>query len=176
MAKKRKVKKIIIKKGESIGNTFLPIQSNTTFLCVGTDRSTGDSLAPIVGTILKEKGFDVVGTIDEPCHAMNVTSLHEELLAKGKHVIAIDACLGEKESIGNIEVVYAPLRPGSGVDKDLGEVGEMYISGIVNISGFMEYFVLQNTRLSIVVEMAKAIVDLIERSYVKYYSEEEVTC
>ena len=33
----------------------------------------------------------------------------------------------------------------------------MHITGIVNVSGFMEYFVLQNTRLHLIMEMAKTI-------------------
>ncbi|WP_276322275.1 DUF1256 domain-containing protein [Cohnella luojiensis] len=41
-----------------------------TFLCIGTDRSTGDSLGPWVGTMLEEKGFTrVIGTLREPCDA-----------------------------------------------------------------------------------------------------------
>ena len=46
------------------------------------------------------------------------------------------------------------------MNKNLPEVGEVHITGIVNVAGFMEYFVLQNTRLSIVMKMA----DIISRS------------
>ena len=36
---------------------LLPIGKNQpiVFVCIGTDRSTGDSLGPLVGTLLKEK-------------------------------------------------------------------------------------------------------------------------
>ncbi|MNJ05080.1 hypothetical protein D3C73_1661750 [compost metagenome] len=33
----------------------------------------------------------------------------------------------------------------------------MHITGIVNVGGFMEYFVLQNTRLSLVMDLAELI-------------------
>lgn len=33
----------------------------------------------------------------------------------------------------------------------------MYITGIVNFSGFMDYLILQNTRLSVVMKMADMI-------------------
>ena len=33
----------------------------------------------------------------------------------------------------------------------------MHVMGIVNISGFMEYMILQNTRLSLVMKMADII-------------------
>jgi putative sporulation protein YyaC len=49
------------------------------------------------------------------------------------------------------------------VNKELPEVGELHITGIVNVAGFMEYFVLQNTRLGLVMKMA----DVIAASLVK---------
>ena len=45
------------------------------FLCIGTDRSTGDSLGPLVGHMLRSrrlKGAAVIGTLDKPVHAMNL--------------------------------------------------------------------------------------------------------
>jgi len=49
------------------------------------------------------------------------------------------------------------IKPGSGVNKDLAPVGDIYITGIVNFGGFMDYLILQNTRLSIVMKMADII-------------------
>lgn len=45
------------------------------FLCIGTDRSTGDSLGPLIGYKLKQerrRGTLVFGTLDRPVHAMNL--------------------------------------------------------------------------------------------------------
>ena len=36
-------------------------------------------------------------------------------------------------------------------------MGDIHITGIVNVSGYMEFFVLQNTRLNLVMKMAKKI-------------------
>ncbi|MCU6339687.1 DUF1256 domain-containing protein, partial [Enterobacter quasiroggenkampii] len=33
------------------------------FVCIGTDRSTGDALGPLVGTRLAQCGLQVVGTM-----------------------------------------------------------------------------------------------------------------
>jgi hypothetical protein len=44
-------------------------------VCVGTDRSTGDSLGPLVGTALARFHsplFHLYGTLDEPVHAVNL--------------------------------------------------------------------------------------------------------
>lgn len=47
------------------------------------------------------------------------------------------------------------------MNKELPEVGEIHLTGIVNVSGFMEFFVLQNTRLNLVMKMAKTIAEAI---------------
>lgn len=135
------------------------------FLCIGTDRSTGDSLGPYIGTKLKEKGYkNVYGTLDEPVHAMNL----EETIAnfsKDKFVIAFDACLGHSASVGYIQVVNGPLRPGAGVGKNLPHVGDIHMTGIVNVGGFMEYFVLQNTRLSLVMQLGNKILNAVDNVF-----------
>ncbi|MNR50653.1 hypothetical protein D3C85_1702050 [compost metagenome] len=59
--------------------------------------------------------------------------------------------------MGCIQVVHGPLRPGAGVNKELPPVGDIHLTGIVNVGGFMEYFVLQNTRLSLVMRLSDII-------------------
>lgn len=139
--------------------------SELVCLCIGTDRSTGDSLGPLVGTMLKKMappGLRIYGTLDEPVHAVNLRATLENMrrTLKNPRIIAVDACLGHLHSVGSIQVGTGPLKPGAGVNKKLPEVGEVHITGIVNVAGFMEYFVLQNTRLSVVMKMA----DIISRS------------
>ncbi|SFF22552.1 putative sporulation protein YyaC [Paenibacillus algorifonticola] len=137
---------------------------HVTFVCIGTDRSTGDSLGPLVGTSLKRLGYHVIGTLEDPCHAENLNECLEKIPPKRK-VIAIDACLGRVSSVGKLQPGIGPIKPGAGVGKDLTPVGDYHISGIVNVGGFMEYFVLQNTRLHLVMEMADQIVDAIVRIF-----------
>jgi putative sporulation protein YyaC len=142
-------------------------------LCIGTDRSTGDCLGPLVGHklsfSLKNKNATVYGTLDKPVHAKN---LNETLgMINRQHpnpfIIAIDASLGSIEKIGCITVGQGPLRPGAGVNKNLPRVGDMYISGVVNFGGFMEYLILQNTRLSLVMKMANIISSGIQYAFWK---------
>ncbi|MEW6523542.1 MAG: spore protease YyaC [Bacillota bacterium] len=136
--------------------------SNVVVFCIGTDRSTGDALGPLVGSILSvDKGLAarVLGTLDDPVHAGNLKA-SLELLGHdpgSRVVLAIDACLGQSEQVGTICVGRGPIRPGAGVNKDLPWVGDMHVTGTVNVGGFMEYLVLQNTRLSLVLKMAQAI-------------------
>jgi hypothetical protein len=79
-------------------------------------------------------------------------------------IVAIDACLEKAKSVGSMELRDGALEPGAGVGKVLPSVGDYNIIGIVNAEGFMEHVALQNTRLSLVIQMAKSITDFILRS------------
>ncbi|MBI2874585.1 MAG: spore protease YyaC [Firmicutes bacterium] len=132
------------------------------FICIGSDRSTGDSLGPLVGSALVENGMPrklVRGTLENPVHAVNLSEELDRLQGEEpkRFVVAVDACLGYPQSVGAISVGPGPLQPGSGVDKELPVVGELHIAGVVNVGGYLEHLVLQNTRLALVVKMASVI-------------------
>lgn len=130
-----------------------------TVVCVGTDRSTGDSLGPLVGTMLSWGRFSgtVMGNLEYPVHAENLNHAASRVSNENGLVLGVDACLGTRDEVGAIMVKRGPLRPGLGVKKRLSPVGDVYVAGVVNIGGFMEYMVLQNTRLSLVMRMAQTI-------------------
>lgn len=127
--------------------------------CIGTDRATGDCLGPLVGH--KLSGFDkakITGTLDSPLHAKNIGEFIESI-SENQLVIAVDASLGKYESIGYINIKKGPISPGSGVNKNLQPIGDISITGVVNMGGFQELMILQNTRLSIVMKLADIIAD-----------------
>ncbi|MDD4779169.1 MAG: spore protease YyaC [Tissierellia bacterium] len=132
---------------------------------IGTDRATGDALAPIVGNKLKDlklKNVCIYGNLDNPVHAKNLDKTLNEIHNKfiNPFIIAIDACLGRLESsIGKITISKGTINPGAGVGKKLTPVGDISIVGIVNIGGCIEMMVLQNTRLSFVMKLANIIAD-----------------
>jgi len=137
-------------------------------VCIGTDRSTGDALGPLTGSFfseMKPKHTTVYGTLHHPVHA---TNLHDYIkLIEEKHrnpfIIAIDACLGKQTSIGQLIMASGPLRPGAALNKPLPSIGDVHITGVVNIGGFMEHSILQNTRLSLVTDMAKQIAHVLDK-------------
>ncbi len=133
--------------------------SRLVAVCIGSDRATGDSLGPLVGSMLSWNGFkgEVFGTLDQPVHAANLEETLSALEAENAVVLGVDACLGTKNEVGSIIVKQGSLRPGLGVKKKLPPVGDLHIAGVVNVGGFMEHLVLQNTRLNLVVKMAQAI-------------------
>lgn len=146
-------------------------------LCIGTDRSTGDSLGPIIGSKLNHlhiPGVHVLGNLDNPVHAVNLVENLNNIKDnyKSPFIIAIDASLGKLDHVGHICICEGPSKPGAGVKKDLPFVGNFNITGIVNVGGFMEYLVLQNTRLGLVMKMADIISKGIYCSFNKIFPAE----
>lgn len=147
----------------------IPMGLPLDIVCVGTDRSTGDSLGPFIGSALqkrKEEGvlpsyLQIYGTIHEPVHALNLDLTISHLTKNNRQstILAIDACLGKVKNVGYISVKRGPLQPGTGVNKQLPALGDYHIIGVVNVAGFMEHVVLQNTRLSLILQMADVITE-----------------
>lgn len=125
--------------------------------CIGTDRATGDCLGPLVGHKLSRgKGYKVVGTLQEPLTASKVNDFAKSI-SDNTLVIAVDASLGEVERVNHVAVEKGAICPGSGIGKELLPIGDIAITGIVNIGGLMEIRMLQSTRLSRVMQMADII-------------------
>ena len=145
-------------------------QPDVVILCIGTDRSPGDCLGPLVGTFLNEMFVDVhvYGTLDKPVHATNLVNTLEVIHKKHPkgYILAIDACLGKLETIENIIFRNKPLEPGLALKKDLPPVGHSSLMGIVNVGGYMEYLVLQNTRMSITYRLARVMAGIIAQAMI----------
>ena len=132
------------------------------FLCIGSDRATGDSLGPIIGYKLKQRRLSsayVYGTLENPVHAKNLGDIIREIhdTFDQPFIIAIDASLGRASHIGYFTLGEGSLKPGAGVGKELPQVGNLYVTGIVNLSGFLENSLLQTTRLHTVMDLADKI-------------------
>lgn len=158
-----------------LSNEIISVLKSNRFiilLCIGTDRSTGDCLGPLVGEklhFLIRNHFVLYGTLETPIHAKNLDQTLKEINStyKNPYIIAIDACLGSIQNVGNIIIENKPLKPGSAVNKDLPYVGDLSITGIVNVSGALEFMVLQNTRLYTVMHLADIISKGIYHSIIK---------
>ncbi|WP_058485901.1 spore protease YyaC [Defluviitalea phaphyphila] len=158
----------------------IPYYKEVVILCIGTDRATGDSLGPLIGYKLKNISYPnvfVYGNLEHPVHAKNLNETLKDI--KKNHtnpfIIAIDACLGKMEHIGYITLGEGSIKPGAGVQKDLPYVGDLFITGIVNFSGFMDMLLLQNTRLSLVMQMADIISSGIKFALWKYYKSPKIS-
>ncbi len=141
------------------------------FLCIGTDRSTGDSLGPLIGHKLRRRRLKraaVIGTLEKPVHAMNLDlyARYIRLHYPDYVVVAIDASVGSPDHVGFATLGRGALQPGLGVSKDLEAVGDISITGIVGGGGSQDPVMLQSVRLSMVMKMADCICEsiaLVER-------------
>lgn len=163
-----------------IGTEFVDVLSNAisaksgvVYVCVGTDRSTGDSYGPLIGSLLTEKNLDgvsIYGTLENTVHAQNLDKILEKVILNHPDdlIVGIDAGLGLVSSIGYISIDNKPLLPGAGVRKKLASVGDYTIMGVVNVKQEdkdLEHMLLGCTRLYLVMEMAKVTVEMIEKAH-----------
>lgn len=162
--------------GSALQQLYKDSYHHIVILCIGTDRSTGDCLGPLVGYkmgLTRYQNVFVHGTLDKPVHAKNLqeTIQHIRDYYYRPFIIAVDACLGKPERVGTISIGEGALHPGAGVNKTLPEIGHLHIVGIVNFGGFMEYMILQNTRLNLVMKMADTITNGIQYNLWKIMKE-----
>ncbi|MFT9847380.1 spore protease YyaC [Aneurinibacillus sp. REN35] len=132
------------------------------FVCIGTIKAIGDALGPMIGTLLQDselKHAHIYGTIKEPVHALNLPEIMEEIhqTYDRPFVVAIDASLGHLHHIGYIQLVDGPLFPGNSLKKQLPQIGDVHIKGIVNTVGPYNYMMLQTANEKSVRSMAKTI-------------------
>ena len=144
------------------------IENHTpVILCIGTDRATGDCLGPLVGEqmINYDHRYHVLGTLQSPVHALNIKDAikYIETNIPNPFIIAVDASLGSSSHIGYITVSNCPISPGKGVNKKLPAIGDISITGIVNVSG-QNPGLLHSTRLYSVMQLADYISEALKYS------------
>lgn len=140
-------------------------KKGVVFLCIGTDRSTGDSLGPLIGYKLNgrhSRDFQVFGTLERPVHAMNLEEyMHFLKESYPEHtIVAIDASVGKSDHVGYVTLGRGALKPGLGVSKELGAVGDIFITGIVGGCGTYDPLMLQSVRLAVVMRLADCISEM----------------
>lgn len=146
------------------------------FICIGSDLVLGDSLGPLVGTFLKNKNLRsyIYGTLSFPITAKEIEYARTYLkqIHPNSISIAIDAAIGEADDVGLIRVLNKGLKPGLGVNKKLGSVGDLSIVGIVAAKSTQNYNLFNLTRLNLIYKMAETIADGIEK-YINYQLNKE---
>lgn len=147
---------------------FYSTSREIVILCIGSDRSTGDSLGPLAGKILKEKNipYPVYGTLKEPVHALNIKKVIKEIKETydDPFIFGIDACLGDERQIGYILIREGSFIPGNAVNRALPSVGDYHLKAIVNtLDPLSPVNSLNSTRLYMVLKLAEIIAEIISR-------------
>jgi putative sporulation protein YyaC len=153
---------MVSKLKELFSNTSNPF----IILCVGSDRSTGDSLGPLVGTMLRDRKipYPVYGTLEEPVHALNIKKIMKGIFQTHHEpfILGIDACLGDERQIGYILLKEGPFIPGMALNKSLPNVGDYHLKAIVNyLDPLSPAQSLNNTRLFVVMRLAEIMTKMI---------------
>lgn len=136
--------------------------SSVVIVCIGTDLVVGDSLGPYTGSILTESKINnvvVYGTLEYPITAKEtktLTNLIRKIHPSAK-ILVIDAAVGKSEDIGTIKISNTSIKPGLGVNKNLDEIGDISIIGIVHTKSQSFENIVNSTRLNLVVKMANVI-------------------
>lgn len=109
--------------------------------------------------------FHVMGCLSAPVHALNIhDALHDiRNNYENPFVIAVDASLGSSSHVGLVTINDGPILPGKGVKKKLPAIGDLSITGIVNVSGGHPGL-LQSTRLYTVMQLADCIANALKYS------------
>ena len=123
--------------------------NNITFLCIGTSKVIGDSIGPIVGTILKSKfeksnSIEVLGDLDNNIHYQNL----ENYINKKGTIIVIDSALSSKENIGKIIIQKKALKYGEGLKKKSSNIGDISIKAVIERNTnnkFINFYKLKKT-------------------------------
>jgi putative sporulation protein YyaC len=117
-------------------------ENDYIIICIGTNKISGDDLAPRIGTLLSNLNtfnVPIYGTLESPIHAKNIKNKIEEI--KSKHpfskIIAIDAGVGCSDSVGYISMKKGHIRPGNGngdIKNSIPLLGDISIVGCVGLS------------------------------------------
>ncbi|KZE50711.1 spore protease YyaC [Rossellomorea marisflavi] len=141
-------------------------------LCIGSDRYVGDSLGPLVGTMLTRFSIPspVYGTLETPIHAFNLKPTLKAIQKthRDPFIMTVDAALGKQDAVGSILFNTGPLTPGKALEKMLPEVGDCHFQGIVNSADPLPSSqFLNDTRLYTVMTLAERISAIIQEAYIR---------
>ena len=147
-----------------------PPFSDYIFLCIGSDRVTGDAFGPLVGDKLQKmfknyyNNIIVIGSLENPISATNLQKEIEKIYRDYKNpcIIAIDSALSSKEQIGKLIVTDTKLNAGKGLNKKVIPIGDIGIKAVVAKDyKFAKYNFssLANTSLNLVMKLANTTAD-----------------
>ena len=147
--------------------------SEIIFLCIGTDRITGDCFGPLVGTNLKRMlensnifNITIYGTLIKNVNYSNIEQVIRTIQTKHSNpsIVVIDAALSKKENIGNVYIEEGKTILGKGLNKSRIEVGDLSIKAVVGkdykIPAY-NFSILQNISLNTVYTLSNVVSEAI---------------
>lgn len=142
---------------------LVPNNKEIVYVCIGTPKVLADSLAPLFGTLIKQRNLniEVYGDLHDSVNATNINDINRKI-PKDKFVITISSCAAKRTNIdrGKIIVAKGSASPGTGIGKTLDPIGDVVIRGITVT--MKEDILENNCTLTDLYDMANFLVDTIE--------------
>ena len=116
---------------------------NILFVCIGNGKIIGDSLGPLIGTVLEKNKrliqnnvkIDVIVTFENPILYYNVEEFIKNIDSQDySEIVIIDSALGSKENIGKVMITPAEILIGVGVNRGRMVKGDIILKGVVGIN------------------------------------------
>jgi putative sporulation protein YyaC len=113
------------------------ISEDTVIVNVGSTYNIGDSVALMFGSMLEsnDSKMDIYGdlwTSINTSNKINKISNHIKTQYDNPKIIAIDACIGRKDQIGEIHFKEDCLIGGEAINKSLTKIGDYSIHLVVD--------------------------------------------
>lgn len=112
---------------------------NCVIVCVGSDKISGDSLGPLVGSMLREGGVPcpVYGYLGKTVNGVNLDEYRRFLRRYHPFVpiIAVDAAVGNADEIGQIKYRLGGVQAGGAVGRSAPPLGDLAVLGVVGQKG-----------------------------------------
>ncbi|MGG1691363.1 spore protease YyaC [Heyndrickxia ginsengihumi] len=142
-------------------------------LGIGSNMISGDSLGPLVGTLLSNlypKHLTVFGNLQHPLDGVNfIQDFSQISVLKNSFVIAIDSVLGPEDYVNTIVIREGALHPGEALGKKLNPVGDCSMMGVVLKQDHDTANSLLYTNLHLIYTMAMSIAKGISLSVRQYF-------
>lgn len=151
------------------------IKSAPVYMCIGTEKVFADSLGPRVGTLLNlqmEKPMFVYGVCDQNITAENLCRSYEFIRAMhpDNPIVVVDAGVGETEQLGKVQLCDSGILPGAATNKNLPQIGDVGIVGIVAERGMNDFYTLNSAKDKLVGEVAQFIAEALIAASQKEYA------
>lgn len=134
------------------------------YMCIGTEKVFSDSLGPRVGSLLNlamSKPAFVYGLAEQNITAENLCKSYEfiKTMHPNNPIVVIDAGVGETDQLGRVQLCDGGILPGAATNKNLPEIGDIGIVGIVAERGMGDFYTLNSTKDKLVSEVAQFIAE-----------------
>lgn len=139
-------------------------------LNIGTNKHIHDTMGPLIGTTLYNKGFKfpIYGTLDKPVDNTNLIETIRSLYLKygdNLFILAIDASYSDGMD-GTIALRNSPVKPGTAVRDSFIGIGDMSIIGVVS-SHYEKH--PQINDFDMVADLAKEISNILLKAQDNYF-------